>query len=125
MNGGTVSKGRHRGRRIGRGLIVLFVLIGVLGVGVGGTTLAAVRYERARADRILPGVTVSGIDVGGMTRAQAIQAVSRSIQPRLDQTVTATAAGKTWTETAADLGLSVDIPKAVDQALALTGSYSW
>jgi len=120
-----VAKGKHSGRRIGRGLLVLLVLVGVLALGVAGTTVAAVRYEQGRADRILPGITVAGIDVGGMTRAQAILAVAKAIDPRLQQSITVTAARQHWTSTAADLGLSADVAMAVDQALSVTSSYSW
>jgi lipoprotein-anchoring transpeptidase ErfK/SrfK len=120
-----VAKGRHRVRRVGRGVLVLLVLVGVLAIGLGGTTLAAARYEKARADRILPGITVAGVDVGGMTRTQAIQAVSAVIDPRLDRSITVTASGKTWTATAAELGLSTDVAGAVDQALSVGSSYSW
>ncbi len=120
-----MAKGRHRARRLGGGVLVLLVLVGLLAVGLGGTTLAAARYEKARADKILPGVTVAGVAVGGMTRDQAMQAVSASIRPRLDRSITATASGKSWTATAADLGLSADVGGAVDQALSLSSSYSW
>ena len=51
----------------------------VLAIGLvaasAGTTLVAYAVDRAHADRILPGVTVAGVDVGGMTRQQAISAV--------------------------------------------------
>ena len=42
---------------------------------LGGIAFSAYRYEQSRADRILPGVTIAGVDVGGMTRGEAVAAV--------------------------------------------------
>ena len=51
------------------------IVAGVLVLAAGGAAYSAYRYEQARADRILPGVTIAGVDVGGMTKAEAVEAV--------------------------------------------------
>ena len=58
------------------------VVLGVLGLGTAGTAYAALRYDRSHAGLILPGVKVQGVDVSGMTRAQAIRAVVRAAGSR-------------------------------------------
>src|SRR5438093_13644640 len=82
-----LRRGRHRVRRLGRGTIVLLVVLGVLIVGTTGTAFAAYRYDRSHAGRILPGITIDGVAVGDMTRAQAIAAVTAAIEPRLQRSI--------------------------------------
>jgi lipoprotein-anchoring transpeptidase ErfK/SrfK len=112
-----VTVGKHRIRRLSRGTIVLLVVVGLLATAVGGTAVAAIRYDHSHAGRILPGVTVGGVPVGGMTRAQAIQAVTARAQQTLDRNIEVLAAGKSWTVSLAQLGLAAQVTDAVDQAL--------
>jgi lipoprotein-anchoring transpeptidase ErfK/SrfK len=97
----------------------------VLIVLLTGAALAGYRYEQNRAARILPGVRVAGIEVGGMTRDQAVRALAGTVSSILDQPIDVSVAGKTWHLTARELGVRVDGASAVDQALGLSGSYSW
>jgi lipoprotein-anchoring transpeptidase ErfK/SrfK len=120
-----MTHGRHRVRRLGRGTLVLLVVLGLLVVGTAGTAVAAFRYDRARTGTILPGITIDGIAVGDMTRAQAMTAVTAAVKPRLDRSITVTAGSRTWQRTAASLGASADVEASVDEALALTSSFSW
>src|SRR5205807_7348328 len=85
-DGNFAMSGKHAGRRIGRGTLVILVVVGVLVAGAVGTAVAAMSYDRSRADLILPGVSVDGVAVGGMTRAQAIAA----IRPVADRALAAT-----------------------------------
>jgi lipoprotein-anchoring transpeptidase ErfK/SrfK len=109
---------RHK-RRTGRGWKIALVSLVVLGLLGGGTAYAAYRYDRAAADRILPGVTLAGVDVGGMTRDEAIRVVEEHADLRLTDPLEVQAAGVTWTVTPAALGVSADVGAAVDRALAL------
>jgi len=109
---------RHK-RKTGRGwkiALVSFVVLGLLG---GGTAYAAYRYDRSAADRILPGVTLAGVDVGGMNRDEAIRVVEEHADLRLTDAIEVQAAGVTWTVTPAALGMSADVGAAVDRALGL------
>jgi hypothetical protein len=83
------------------------------------------RYDASNQNRMLPGVTVAGVDVGGMTRAEAMAAVKGVVLEDLDQPITVTAAGESWTITPAELGTRSDFREVVDQALALNEEYSW
>jgi lipoprotein-anchoring transpeptidase ErfK/SrfK len=117
--------GRHSVRGIGRGTIVLLVVLAVLVAGAVGSAFAAMSYDRSHADRILPGIRVEGVDVGGMTRAQAISAVRPLADRVLARTITVHAGSISWTKTLAQLGASVDVTPAVDQALEVSQRYPW
>src|SRR6266498_1285584 len=118
-------RGHHRARRLGRATTIFLVIVGLLVAGIAGTAFAAYRYDQARADRILPGITIDGVAVGEMTRAQAIKAVSEKIQETLSSHLAIQAGGQEWDRTLEDLGLTADVETPVDQAVALSASYSW
>jgi lipoprotein-anchoring transpeptidase ErfK/SrfK len=101
--------------------LVVLLVFGLLG---GGTAYAAYRYDRSEADRILPGVSVAGIDVSDLTREEAIRLVREQADVRLLKQVTVRAGDATWTLTPAELGMSADVEGAVDQAFALADGMS-
>ena len=114
-----MSKGKH-GRRIGRrGLKVVLVAVGALALIGGGTAYAAYRYDASAADRILPGVTIAGVDVSAMTRSEAVREVTAKAHETLDGQLSVGAGGHTWTVTRAALGMTADVEGAVDRAFAL------
>jgi lipoprotein-anchoring transpeptidase ErfK/SrfK len=115
---------KHK-RTTGRWWKVLLVCVGVLALLGGGTAYAAYRYDRSAADEILPGVSVAGVEVGGMTREQAVHAVEAEADTRLQSSMTVEAAGTTWTVTPASLGMTADVEGAVDQAFALADRLSF
>ncbi len=113
--------GRHAPRRRHRAFFVtLGVIFAVLVVVLGGASYAAIRYERAHADRILPGVSVHGVDVSGMTRAEAVAAVRAEVDRELSEPITVTVGHDHWTVTPATLGRRARIGPAVQQALVAT-----
>src|SRR5213592_4905401 len=73
-----MAKGRHI-KRGARGALVAAIAAGIVLLALGGVSFAAYRYDQASADRILPGVTVGGVDVGGMTRGDAVAAVQKAV----------------------------------------------
>jgi lipoprotein-anchoring transpeptidase ErfK/SrfK len=122
------QRGRHRrntgflGRRSVRvGLLTLVVL----GLTFSGTAFAGYRYDQARANRLLPGITIDGVDVGGMTREGAIRTLQGRVDARLERTLSVDAAGKALTVTPLALGSTADIAASVDEGLALSEGYSW
>src|SRR5919198_1794160 len=126
-----MARGRHisRAARKRWPLIVGAVAV-LLVVGVSGAAYAAYRYELAHADRILPGVRVGGVNVSGMTEAEAIAAVWRSENPGLDRELTVFVGGKHFTVTTPELRRRAYVRKAVQQALAVSerlggGSRAW
>lgn len=119
-----MAQGRHVHRRRIRGIAVAGIAAGILLLVLGMTSLAAYRYEAARVDRILPGITIGGVNVGGMTRAEAVAAVRGGAAVDLGATMTITAGGKSWTVTPQQLGQRAAVGAAVDRALSLNDSMS-
>lgn len=116
---------KHRKRAPRSGLRIALVTVVVLALVGGGTAYAGYRYDRSAADRILPGVSVDGIDLGGMTRDEAIRVVEERADLRLADDLAVQAAGVTWTVTPAALGMSADVEGAVDRAFAVADEMSF
>jgi lipoprotein-anchoring transpeptidase ErfK/SrfK len=117
-----LTRGRHGKHRIGAGAKVALIVVCVLVVTGSGVTVAAYRYDRATLDRILPGVTVAGVDVGGMTRTEAIAAVTARAEQQLSASITIAVGDETWTRTPAQLGMRALVTQAVDEAVGLTAT---
>jgi hypothetical protein len=117
-----MAAGRHIARHRHRALLVAGVLVGVLVILVGGAAFAAYRYEGARTGELPPGITIAGLDVGGMTRGEVTAAVERVASDRLDEPIHVSAGTHRWTLTRADLGQRAKVRAAVDQAFALAES---
>jgi hypothetical protein len=92
---------------------------------LGGGAYAAYRYDVATANRLLPGVRIAGIDVGGMARHEALAALEGQVDSELDRQIQVVARGETWHITPRDLGATANDEVLVDRALALNEGYSW
>jgi lipoprotein-anchoring transpeptidase ErfK/SrfK len=114
---------RHAVRR--RWVPIVLVVAGLLVLLLAGAAYAGYRYDRATATRILPGVRIEGVDVGGMTRAQALGALRGPTSRILDRGMVVRAAGRSWRVTPRALGVAVDVDAALDRALSVNASYRW
>jgi hypothetical protein len=121
-----VSRHRRHARSRARGSVRVAVSIGlgVLLLG-GGAGYAAYRYDAATADRLLPGVTIAGIDVGEMSRDGAIAAVTERAEAELGRQIEVRAGDEVWHVTPGELGMAANVESLVDEALARNGHYSW
>lgn len=117
-----MAQGKHTRRRHTRALAIVAIVAGVFVLLAGGIAFAAYRYEQARADRILPGVSVGGVDVSGMTRGEAIHAIRAGAAEHLDSPIAVSVAGKSWSVTRRELGQRANVEGAVDRALAVNDS---
>ena len=115
-----MSRGRHR-----RARLLIPLSLTVLAILLAGSVAGAYAYDRATQDRVLPGITIDGVDVGNMTRAQATSAMAGRVGQLLAQPIAIRAAGRLWSLTRGALGVQVDVASAVDQAFSLTDSRSW
>jgi lipoprotein-anchoring transpeptidase ErfK/SrfK len=104
---------RRRRRRIARVSVLAVLALAVLGA-IGGLAVA----DRASADKIPSGVTVGGVDVGGLTKHAALRRLDQRIGEPSRRAVTVTLAGRTQTLTADEAGVRLDLSGAVDSALA-------
>jgi lipoprotein-anchoring transpeptidase ErfK/SrfK len=121
-----VKRRKHASRRTGLTRVtILLTLAAVLVALFAGASYAGYRYDRARAARILPGVRIAGIDVSGMTRSQAEQAISGKVGSILARPIEVKVADRVWELSAAVLGAHVDVQAALDQALAVSDGFDW
>jgi lipoprotein-anchoring transpeptidase ErfK/SrfK len=97
----------------------------VLVMLLGGAAFAGYRYDQSSSTRVLPGVRIQGVDVGEMTRAEALRALGGPVERMLDRSITVQAGGKTWHTTPRRLGTRIDVEGAVDEAISLSESLSW
>jgi lipoprotein-anchoring transpeptidase ErfK/SrfK len=84
---------------------------------LGGAMVAAA-WASGPSDRILAGVTVAGVDVGGMTRDEAVTAVKAHLKPSLDRPIMVRVGARSFRMTPARVGRGHAVGQAVDQALA-------
>jgi len=87
----------------------------------GSAAAVAWEYDRAHARVILPGVSVGGIDVGGMERIAAVSAVREAVDSSLDDPITVSVGAHTETVTPRQLGVALDVERRVDDALRTRG----
>ena len=103
------ARRRRRRRAFGIGLVAACVL---------GLVVAAIAFAGKSSDRIPDGVTVGGVDVGGLGRADALRRLDQRIGAPSRRPVKVRAGGRTLRLSADDAGVKVDLQGAVDRALA-------
>jgi lipoprotein-anchoring transpeptidase ErfK/SrfK len=94
------------------------VVAGLAVVLLATMSVAATARVSASSGRILAGVKVGGVDVGGMTRDEAVAAVKATTEPKLRRGVLVVAGDRRWPVTPAGLGHGAGVEQAVDRALA-------
>jgi lipoprotein-anchoring transpeptidase ErfK/SrfK len=121
-----MARGRHEHRAARtRWPLIVGLVAGVLLIALGGVAFAAYRYEQARADEILLGTTVAGVDVSGMTRGEAIAAVRRGVRDDLRREITVVVEGHRFTVTPWQLGRRALVSRAVDEAMNASVEVGW
>ena len=117
-----MARARHKRRT--RGWKIAAVSVGVLALLGGGTAYAAYRYDASAADTILPGISVAGVDVGGMSRDEAAREVAERAELTLSEDVVVRAAGLSWTVTPSSLGMTADVEAAIGKAFGVADGMS-
>jgi lipoprotein-anchoring transpeptidase ErfK/SrfK len=92
------------------------VVAGVLALLV--LAVAAYAYDSSQDGKIAAGVTIGGVDVGGMTEAEAKQAVKRELLLPLHHSLRVGYGGRSWTLDGASLHVHADLDAAAEDALA-------
>jgi vancomycin resistance protein YoaR len=95
-------------------LPILFISGALLLVG----TLAAlvIAFQMRYSNLMLPGMSAYGINLSGMTRQEAINALEQQFSYGDDAVFTFRYGDQFWQMTAADLGVSFDVDATVDEA---------
>jgi lipoprotein-anchoring transpeptidase ErfK/SrfK len=94
------------------------ILVVVLLLALAGGAVAAYAYDSSRDDLIAKGVTVAGVDVGGMRTDLAYRVVAQELKPALERPIHVTYKRKRFTLAAEDAGVRADVRGMVDEALA-------
>lgn len=111
------APGRHLPRP-GKWTTLTLGVLAVAGlIAVAGIAYAGYDYSRKYEGRILPGATIAGVHVGGMTRSEALTAVRDAIRPELRRQIRVEAGGRAWVVKARELGARSDARRAVTAAL--------
>jgi lipoprotein-anchoring transpeptidase ErfK/SrfK len=77
----------------------------------------AYAYDSSQKDKIADGVTVAGVDVGGMDEAEAAAAVRRKLLAPLRHSLTVAFDGQTWELPGQKLKIRADVASAVEEAV--------
>jgi vancomycin resistance protein YoaR len=90
----------------------------------GGATLAVFAagiagFRATYASKIYPNTRIGDVNVGGMTAEQATAAVQKRVDELNTTSVHFTYNDLTWSPTLAELGVTVDVPAAVSNAMDL------
>jgi lipoprotein-anchoring transpeptidase ErfK/SrfK len=99
-----------------------FILVAVFLVLLLIGAVAAYAYDSSRDDVVAKGVTVAGVDVGGMQLADARRVIARELRAPLEKPISVVRAGKRFTLSAQDAGVHADVDGMVDEALEASRS---
>ena len=70
--------------------VVILLLLALPLAAAAGIAKATYDYSEEYDGRILPGATIAGVDVGGMSRQRAMKAVRRALKPQMEREVKVT-----------------------------------
>jgi lipoprotein-anchoring transpeptidase ErfK/SrfK len=90
-------------------LIVVLLLIAIVG--------GAYAYDSSQKDKIADGVTISGIDVGGMNEEEAVDLVRHRLLSPLQHPLKVSFDGQRWTLPGKQLKIRADVDSAVEEAV--------
>lgn len=96
-------------------LPILVIIGGALFVGL--LVAFVIGVQAMYASRVVPGVWVNGVNVGGMTRAEAAAALQNSFTYDKDAVFTFRHDDQFWQLTAGELGVAFDAEATIEQAM--------
>jgi lipoprotein-anchoring transpeptidase ErfK/SrfK len=94
-----------------------FILAAVIVLLLAGGAVALYAYDSNRDDLIAKGVTVAGIDVGGMRRAEATRLLQTRLADRLNRPVAVVADGHRFHLSAERASVTTDVGGMVGEAV--------
>jgi lipoprotein-anchoring transpeptidase ErfK/SrfK len=94
-----------------------FILVAALLLALVGGAVAAYAYDSSRDDLIAEGVTVAGVDVGGLRVDEARRLITRRLAEPLHQPISVVRAKQRFRMSAEHAGVKADVAGMVDEAL--------
>ncbi len=101
--------------------LLRLAILAFIGLSLMALLLAvgALAFQIAIQDRIVPGVRVAGIDIGGLTRTEAEAALTAAYQDVENTRYIFRDGGRSWTATAGELGLNFPAEALVERAFGI------
>jgi vancomycin resistance protein YoaR len=96
---------------------------GAVGITLLAGLVFSIIFSLMYLGRILPGVTVGGVDLSGVRRTEAVQILQQQITYPTSGQVTLFYGDRTWTLTPAQLGLQLDAEASAKAAYAFGRSF--
>ena len=90
--------------------VIAAVVVVVLGVG------GAYAYDSSQKDKIAEGVTIAGVDVGGLDEDEAAALVRKRLLAPLRHSLRVSFDGESWELPGAKLKVRADVDEAVEEA---------
>src|SRR3954470_18594015 len=112
-SGSTTRRGMHR-----RIWVALGVTSAVAGAALSAGSASAYFWDQSRSDMIAKGVSIAGIDVGGLRADDAQTKLENELERRLPRPVDVVFGDRRFPLRPASAGLQVDVTHMVDNALA-------
>jgi lipoprotein-anchoring transpeptidase ErfK/SrfK len=94
-----------------------FILVAALVLALIVGAVGAYAYDRSRDDLIVEGVTIAGVDVGGMRTAEALRVVRRELVEKLERPIVVRYRRTRFNLSAADAGVRADVGGMVEEAV--------
>ena len=94
-------------------------------VAGGAVAGATVSYAEAQQGRLLPGTTVGGVDVSGLTPARALERVEAAAADELDRKVTVRWGDRKWKTTPRRLGSVSNAKAVINEIVGLQSGMTW
>ena len=113
-------KGRRRWPWI-TAVVVLFALL----VSAGAVAGSTVSYADSLEGRLLPGTVIAGVDVGSLTRHEALGRVRGILRAELNRTMVVQWRDQRWTEKARRLGARTNARQIVARVAASQTGLTW
>ena len=101
--------------------LLRFVVLSVIGATMLALLLLVLltAWQVVLQDRVVPGVTVGGVDLSGMTEVEAASALNEEFSPLADILHILRDGERTWQARASELGLRIATEDMLGQAFAV------
>jgi lipoprotein-anchoring transpeptidase ErfK/SrfK len=97
--------------------ILLAVAIGLVALAANGLGAWVYFYDASRSDRIAQGITIAGVDVGGLRAQAARERVSQRLVPHFNRRFLLAAEDRQFWITPTRVGLHIDVDRMVTEAV--------
>ncbi|MCY3779585.1 MAG: VanW family protein [Chloroflexi bacterium] len=101
--------------------LLRLAILGFIGVSFLALALAIalIGWQMSLQERIVPGVSIGEVDIGGLTRAEAAAALESKYAPLETVVFTFHDGEQSWTATAAELGLDLPAEALAERAFSI------